>query len=105
MTCGSCDNTDGQCYCSLPPKVKCTISGKFHYYDDKCDIEFKPVTYSYWVHSIVEDEDWGGTFHTFKCYKCGWKTQTNPSGCFTYCPGCGSLIFDSEEIMNDMKGK
>lgn len=37
--CGNCDKTDGLCYTSNPPKVKCTVSGKFHYYDDDCDIK------------------------------------------------------------------
>lgn len=37
MKCGNCDKTDGLCYTSNPPKVKCTITGKFHEYDDECD--------------------------------------------------------------------
>lgn len=37
MTCGNCKYTDGLCYTSLPPQVKCDITGKFHYYDDECD--------------------------------------------------------------------
>ncbi len=37
MKCGNCDKTDGLCYTSYPPKVKCTITGKFHEYDDECD--------------------------------------------------------------------
>ena len=37
MTCGSCKHTDGLCYASLPPKVKCNITGKYHYYSDECD--------------------------------------------------------------------
>ena len=39
MNCGSCHYTDGCCYTSLPPQVKCTITNKFHYYDDICDCE------------------------------------------------------------------
>lgn len=35
--CGSCDKTDGMCYTSNPPQVKCTITGRFHFYDDICD--------------------------------------------------------------------
>lgn len=35
--CGGCDKTDGMCYTSNPPQVKCIITGKFHYYDDVCD--------------------------------------------------------------------
>ena len=37
MKCGNCDKTDGLCYTSDPPKVKCTITGEYHGYDDECD--------------------------------------------------------------------
>lgn len=37
--CGSCDKTDGMCYTSNPPQVKCTITGRFHFYDDICDCD------------------------------------------------------------------
>ena len=37
MTCGSCPHTDGCCYTSIPPKVKCNITGRYHYYGDECD--------------------------------------------------------------------
>jgi hypothetical protein len=37
MTCGSCVHADGYCYTSLPPRVKCTITGEFHYYGDECN--------------------------------------------------------------------
>jgi len=36
-TCGGCDKTDGVCYTSNPPKVKCTVTGNFHFYGDTCD--------------------------------------------------------------------
>ena len=39
LTCGSCKYTDGCCYTSLPPKVRCALTGKFHYYEDECDCE------------------------------------------------------------------
>ena len=39
MNCGSCSYTDGCCYTSMPPQVKCTITGEFHYYDDECNCE------------------------------------------------------------------
>ena len=39
MKCGSCLYTDGCCYTSLPPKVKCNITGEFHYHDDECNCE------------------------------------------------------------------
>lgn len=39
MTCGSCQFTDGMCYTSYPPKVKCTITNEFHLYGDECNCE------------------------------------------------------------------
>ena len=38
--CGNCEHTDGICYTSNPPKVKCNITNKFHSYSDICDIWF-----------------------------------------------------------------
>lgn len=43
MRCGDCDKTDGLCYASLPPKVKCTVTGKYHLYDDECPIKRQPA--------------------------------------------------------------
>lgn len=40
--CGSCDKTDGLCYASLPPKVKCTITGEYRLYDDTCNVKSNP---------------------------------------------------------------
>lgn len=37
--CGNCDKTDGLCYTSLPPKVKCTVTGEYHLYGDKCTVK------------------------------------------------------------------
>ena len=39
--CGNCDKTDGICYTSHPPKVKCSITNEFHYYDDFCNVQEK----------------------------------------------------------------
>lgn len=41
MNCGICKKTDGMCYPSYPPKVKCTVTGKYHQYNDKCDVPDK----------------------------------------------------------------
>ena len=38
MRCGNCDKTDGLCYTSMPPQVRCTVSGEYHGYDDQCNI-------------------------------------------------------------------
>lgn len=37
MKCGSCPHTDNVIYTSMPPQVKCGITGRFHYYEDECD--------------------------------------------------------------------
>lgn len=39
MTCCNCPYTDGLVYTSLPPKVKCIITGEFHEYTFECDCE------------------------------------------------------------------
>ena len=39
MTCGSCPHTDGLCYTSLPPQIRCNITGEYHYYSDECNCE------------------------------------------------------------------
>lgn len=36
--CRCCPNTDGLVYTSNPPKVRCKITGEFHYFDDECDV-------------------------------------------------------------------
>ena len=37
MSCGTCPHTDGCCYASMPPQVKCTITNEYHLYDDACN--------------------------------------------------------------------
>lgn len=43
MYCGNCDKTDGLCYASLPPKVKCTVTGEYHLYSDECTVKQQPI--------------------------------------------------------------
>lgn len=38
-TCGTCIHTDGMCYTSNPPQIKCVHTNKFHFYGDECDCE------------------------------------------------------------------
>ena len=37
MTCGSCNYTSGDCYYSMPPKVRCIVTGEYHLYSDECN--------------------------------------------------------------------
>ena len=43
MNCGICKKTDGMCYASYPPQVRCTITGKYHQYNDECDVPDKTM--------------------------------------------------------------
>lgn len=40
MKCGNCPKTDGTVYTSNPPKVRCTVTGNFHFYGDECDCKY-----------------------------------------------------------------
>lgn len=51
--CGNCDKTDGLVYTSNPPMRKCTITGKFHLYNDVCDA---PQTNADRIRSMTDDE-------------------------------------------------
>lgn len=84
--CGNCDKTDGLCYTSDPPQVKCTITGEFHYYDDECNVEFVPVKYGHWI----EDDDGDGRH----CSICGEDYCYLISNCelYNYCPNCGGKM-------------
>lgn len=45
--CGNCNKTDGLCYTSDPPKVKCTITGEFHRYNDECNCNKQLINPNY----------------------------------------------------------
>lgn len=49
MNCSRCDKTDELVYTSVPPKLRCTITGKFHFGTDDCDVEFVPVVHGRWM--------------------------------------------------------
>lgn len=88
MTCGFCKYNDGCTYTSLPPRFKCTITGEFHFGNDNCNVDFKPVRHGKWLRM----EDY------FKCSVCGdvYQTMTEydifPNVDFIYCPNCGAKM-------------
>lgn len=82
MNCAYCKYTDEMIYTSIPPQYKCTITGKFHFGADECDVEFKPVKHGRW---IIRNERW----HCSECDMQGFK--------FPYCPFCGA---DMREVEN-----
>lgn len=70
------------------------ISGEWR--DDNGDVvEISRVKHGRWIHAMIEDDDWGATFHSWTCSNCGFSTGRNP-GKGTYCPGCGTRL-DLEE--------
>ena len=50
-----------------------------------------PVVYGKWIHSEIEDDDWGGTFHEWTCSVCGYSVGYNPTG-ENYCSNCGARM-------------
>lgn len=50
-----------------------------------------PVRHGKWVHSEIEDDDWGRTFHEWTCSVCGYSVAHNPTG-ENYCPNCGAYM-------------
>lgn len=86
--CGVCDNTDGNVYTSIPPKVRCKITGQFHGYADLCTVETAPVKHGKWSH-YYDDELVSGT-----CSVCGWQSiimETDVAD-MPYCPNCGAKM-------------
>ena len=57
--------------------------------------DVEPVRYGKWIHSEIEDDDWGRTFHEWTCSVCGYSVAHNPTG-ENYCPNCGAKM-DKEE--------
>lgn len=49
------------------------------------------VRHGKWVHSEIEDDDWGRTFHEWTCSVCGYSVGHNPTG-ENYCPNCGAKM-------------
>ena len=68
--CGHCDYIDGYVYTSLPPKVKCSITGEFHFRDHECDIEVEPIIYckdcKYGIWHVFIDKN-GKEDHYIEC--------------------------------------
>lgn len=58
MNCSRCDKTDGLVYTSVPPKLRCTITGKFHVGTDDCDVEFVPVVRCGQCHHYRPHDGW-----------------------------------------------
>lgn len=50
-----------------------------------------PVVHGMWIHTAIEDDDWGGTFHSWTCSNCDFSACRNQNGT-NYCPNCGAKM-------------
>lgn len=99
-TCGNCEYNDGCVYTSLPPKFKCTITGKFHFGIKPCSVEFAPVRHGRWV---VDPE---GMLHCSNCKEIPTNRivvnadliydMTPIKEKMKYCPKCGAKMGEEE---------
>lgn len=87
MNCGCCDKTDGLIYTSMPPKVRCVFSDRFHTLDDKCDINFRPIHFVHMIrYNLPTHEELLCSFcHALQCDSDNplWST-------INYCWCCGN---------------
>ena len=88
---------DGECHIGFGSycldNVFNWLAEEFEITEPRTDVE--PVRYGKWIHSEIEDDDWGGTFREWTCSVCGYSVAHNPTG-ENYCPNCGAKM-DKEE--------
>ena len=82
--CSNCEYTTGLMLMSYPPKVKCTLDNKYHFYTDECTVEFAPVKHGQWVHSSPMTD-------TLECSLCGYNILDEDFET-PYCPWCGAKM-------------
>ena len=54
--------------------------------------KLEPVRHGRWIHTTIEDSDWGGTFHIYTCSACNCSMGDNPTGWGLFCPHCGAKM-------------
>lgn len=84
---------DGECHIGFGSycldNVFNWLAEEFEITEPRTDVE--PVRYGKWIHSEIEDDDWGRTFHEWTCSVCGYSVAHNPTG-ENYCPNCGAKM-------------
>lgn len=91
MICCNCDKTDGLVYTSLPPKVRCEISKRFHEMGDECEFEWKPIIHGRWTYERFTNTN-GGSYSVVWCSNC----QAHMPWVTKYCPNCGAKMDEVE---------
>ena len=54
--------------------------------------KLEPARYGRWIHTTIEDSDWGGTFHIYTCSACNCSMGDNPADWGLFCPHCGAKM-------------
>ena len=50
-----------------------------------------PVRHGRWIHETIEDNDWGGTYHSWSCSECKFSVGRNPTD-ENFCSKCGAKM-------------
>lgn len=88
--CGNCEHTDGCVYTSFPPQVKCTITGEYHFCNDSCDINWRPVVHGEWIKPVDN--------FCYQCSVCGeYSNNELPNKPWNFCPNCGARMDGGKE--------
>ena len=61
------------------------------YLENQPVVDAVEVVHGRWIHTAIEDDNWGGTFHKWTCSNCDFSTGHNPNGT-NYCPNCGAKM-------------
>ena len=85
--CADCKyaNVNGICTKEAP------LCGSVQIVTELPTIDAVEVVHGRWIHTAIEDDNWGGTFHKWTCSNCDFSTGHNPNGT-NYCPNCGAKM-------------
>jgi rubrerythrin len=58
---------------------------------DAPTVDAVEVVHGRWIHTEIEDDDWGSVWHKWTCSNCVFSVGHNPNGT-NYCPNCGAKM-------------
>lgn len=93
MKCGECKKTDGLVYTSYPPKVRCCLTGNFHFMNDECDA-VNTIKHGHWE---IDEKRYGNKDP--HCSICRAILEGDADKCRNnyYCYHCGAKMDEVEE--------
>lgn len=81
--------------------MRIAVRACISYLDSQRPVDAVEVVHGRWIHTAIEDDNWGGTFHSWTCSNCDFSTSHNPNGT-NYCPHCGAKM-DGEKMDGERK--